>query len=422
MPGMRYVVVPGFYSRRLVRQNKARIIGQASPALIDADIQMGQRNGSKSRSEGADGMPSTVTVATDIRGQTIHEIAALTGVDRINAHGGVYAKCDGNWWFYLDTVVRLRVFIAKRVMLPCAIPADQTVCWKTIPSHPLVGGFLNPVYGFHCRAASIPVWWDTAIHGTPGVQLTGGSGLGDASQASQTKAETAAAKLNAYLGVGTKKQPKWWVYTLPQMVGDKAEVEVGVAGDVPGPNTGEFLQALLKLGTGATFSLQKLEPRLGDAPIDTVWPTDSASYHEPTGPGTEDDALGQGGLLVTDQGLGSAPVVAMPTGMLNWDRVTGYEGQKWEMNDPPEWAHPTGLSGESGGTPGPGIGSAVKIGLLSAGIGAAAGYIMAPVGADPKRAAVLSALGFGAAGALIGKLLGSAENWFSSVVAPRAGT
>ena len=39
-----------------------------------------------------------------------------------------------------------------------------------------------------------------------------------------------------------------------------------------------------------------------------------------------------------DQGMGSAPIMAMPSGMLNWDRVTGYEGQRWTEQVPPKWA------------------------------------------------------------------------------------
>lgn len=115
---------------------------------------------------------------------------------------------------------------------------------------------------------------------------------------------------------------------------------------------------------------------LGSAPVDAVWATNSPDYHEPVGDGTSDDDLGIGGLNVEvsqlgqsshgwaqswrkgyasprpvapdgmvpperfmgDQGMGSAPIMAMPSGMLNWDRVTGYEGQRWTEQVPPKWA------------------------------------------------------------------------------------
>lgn len=115
---------------------------------------------------------------------------------------------------------------------------------------------------------------------------------------------------------------------------------------------------------------------VGYAPVDIVWPTDSPDYHEPVGDGTEDwDPAMSGNMVETaqlgqsshgwpqswrkgyahplsvapdgmvpperfmgDRGMGSAPVMAMPSGTLNWDRVTGYEGQRWTEQVPPKWA------------------------------------------------------------------------------------
>lgn len=441
---------------------KARFQGQADPRLLAAEL------GRLPSMKGTD-MQNTIDIAMDIHGESLNK---LIGFKRIVAHGGVYVK-DGPWapkWsFILDPAIKRKIDIAAIAAsdagrsfpaAPVAIPVNKLVCWNTIPSHPLIGGFTHPTYGFHCRAADIPLAWDTAIHGTPRVQLTadsgGMSGVSAVSVAVQRKANMRAAEFSKALGVGTSKQPTWWVYTLPKVENGKPIVEVGAASD---KTTLAKVTTLFPRRSDVAFRAEMLQPTasldtddMGDAPIDIVWPTDEGYYHEPIGPGTGDDdpAMGEmqscfpcakcGAMRPTnstpcprcgvsagwakcgggpcrpqDTGMGYAPVVAMPTGMLNFDRPNPYEGQNWTIKDPPEWAHPTGMSGESGGSP-TGLTPTVKLGLLSAVVGGAAGFVMAPSGADPKRTAALAALGFGAAGAAIGRLLTAAQDMLTNRV------
>lgn len=141
-------------------------------------------------------------------------------------------------------------------------------------------------------------------------------------------------------------------------------------------------------------------------------------------------------LLPEDSGMGAAPVVAMPTGMLNWDRVSGYEGQPWVVKD---WSGQNFMGGQlefddtfmgdmadngavymgdtAPGAPASQHGSrTVAFGAMTAILGAAAGWALAP-GGDPRRAAIIGGIGGGLAGMLVGKLIGGAEGTIEAVAA-----
>jgi len=428
---MDFVLIPGFgiFPRALVRpMSETRLVGQADPRLVNAqdlrDIsaevatrqkRAPQQSAFETLIEIVDERKTkrmrpneTIEINTDM---TTRQIRELIGFDKIEARFGTYVRCpragaSNEWWFVLDPRLRVVALALTGTALPEKIPVDRLICWKLIPSLPLVGGFTHPIYGFHCRSADIPLWWDEVIHGNPRMTLRGGlsaglslSAEGDLSgmDPAASKAAEVAEKFNKFIGLG-KKPPLWWLYTLPSVEKGKPVISVGVAGDVA---TYEQVKALIPaaLARNVTFSIDVVQPKsddMGSAPVVSV-------------PMADADATGAD-LDFGDFGMGYAPLVAMPTGMLNWDRVSGYEGQNWTIPEHPAWTAGLGLGDASGG---PAAESSVPrplaVSLTSAAVGAAAGYFMAPSGADPKRSAAFGAVGFGAAGWLVGKLLSAAE-------------
>lgn len=452
---------------------------------------------------GADGMGSIMKIHTDVGGMTLKPLL----ISRLSANNGVYVRSpDNSWSFVLDPLLRIRLLL-KGVKAPVSVSADKLVCWNTVPSLPLIGGFVHPETGFHCRSASIPVEWDTAIHGTPGIRLTGYDTLGDAPTPPTplARAEDLARRINEDLGALAGKAPKWWIYTSPVVKDGKPLVRLGVKGDYQ-PDAKELkalpwekwtalgvelnVEFVPPVGSGVKGTVAKITPDglaevgmaddLAAAPVDTVWPTSSPDWREPTGPATGDNdpAMGQDGeeagmsksnwagsgvtladlaqvshgfparwlmpskylhppaLGDTDEGMGSAPIMAMPTGMLNWDRVTGYEGQPWVTKD---WSGKGFMDGirriEEGaevvelddcglgdlGQSGSGRKEQRRplvLGAASATLGAVAGWVMAP-GGDARKGAVAGGVVGGIAGLIVGKLLGGAEGMISSVASAR---
>jgi hypothetical protein len=367
---------------------------------------------------------NTIPLYVDIKGETLDHL----GVSFVRAEGGTYVGSPGHWRFILDPVLRVKLKLAG-LDAPASIPANRLVCWKSIPSEPLVGGFLHQTYGFHCRAEGIPMEWDAVVHGRP--RVIPNAGLGDDDQSPQqgasidpmTQARRLAYDVNGTLKIREGTPPAWWLFTLPKVGDDgKPVLVIGVKGDVQ-PDLHD-LRALpwarwikfgVKInvefvppkgsnvkGTVAEISPEFVQSGMGSAPVDTVWPTSSPDWREPTGDGTGDDdpamsgydsfcpkcgqpatsadkcipgsyycanghkwtpsasptGLGQtshgwpsswrrpkqyGSPMLqeeplvqindADEGLGSAMLVAMPTGTLNFDRVTGYEGQDWTVRD-----------------------------------------------------------------------------------------
>lgn len=134
-----------------------------------------------------------------------------------------------------------------------------------------------------------------------------------------------------------------------------------------------------------------------------------------------------------DSGMGSAPVVAMPTGMLNWDRVSGYEGQPWVTKD---WSGQGFLDGSTtefddtfmgdapptgGAAPQPAQtgNRTLVMGALAAAAGATAGWVMAPTG-DPRKGAIVGGVAGGLAGLIVGRLIGGAEGTIRALSAAKA--
>jgi len=130
-----------------------------------------------------------------------------------------------------------------------------------------------------------------------------------------------------------------------------------------------------------------------------------------------------------DSGMGAAPVVAMPTGMLNWDRVSGYEGQPWVTKD---WSGQGFLDGSvteyddtfmgdmgqagASGQPAAQVNRSLVFGAGAAAVCAAAGWLLAP-GGDARKAAIVGGIGGGIAGLIVGKLIGGAESAITSFAA-----
>jgi hypothetical protein len=448
------------------------------------------------KADGANDMGETLEINTDIHGETLRQ----TFLDEIPAHGGRYVRVDGtSYVFCLDPLTRVMLFLRGVEKPPCSVPADKLVCWKTVPTHPLVGGFTHPNTGFHCRSEAIPVEWDVLLHGRPGLTLRDGDGnllsaLGDTGSSATPieRAQALARKINERIGgLGSAKAEPWWLYTLPSLKSDGSPlVTIGIKGDYQ-PDAKELkalpwiewrnagvpirVEFVPPKGTNISSSSVEITPAgspaliaapagMGSAPIDTVWPTSSPDYREPTGPATGDDDLGIGSLMVApsgmgqsshgfplrwrdparynhprpierwaplpvrapqwpwppgppgdaadegggdcrpaDGGLGYAPVVAMPTGMLNWDRVTGYEGQPWVTKD---WSG-QGFMGDA--TPGPAAPAAAPsrkglvVGAIGAVLGGAASFVassrrFAPEGRVSAETPVIA--GATAAGAL----------------------
>lgn len=257
-------------------------------------------------------------------------------LDRIPAHCGTYVRNGSSWEFALDPATRVKLLL-RGVRTPVSLPADELVGWKTVPTHPLVGGFTHPRYGFHCRAAAIPVEWDVLIHGRPGITFRGGDGNllsslsddpGRPGMTSIQRAQLVAQKINKTIGSLGPNPAPWWLYTLPAVRDDGAPiVTVGVKGDYQPdakelaalpwadwrlhgavirveyvPPKGSAVRStfvdVLPLGSGAAVGASGM----GSAPIDTVWPTDSPDYHEPTGPATGDDDFAMGnGMGITPE-------------------------------------------------------------------------------------------------------------------------
>lgn len=425
---------------------------------------------------GAEDMGSTLRLNTDVGGMTLKPLL----IKSLRANGGVYVRAaDNSWSFVLDPSLRVKLML-RGVRAPTAVPADKFVCWNTVPTQPLVGGFTHPETGFHCRSRDIPLEWDAVLTGDPRLRLTGADpldGMADTSvpPTPLARAEDLGRKINEAIGALGGRAPAWWLYTLPLTQGDRPLVKLGVKGDLQ-PDAKELkalpwaqwvslgveinVEFVPPTGSGIKGTVAKITPEgfiqagmadMGSAPVDTVWPTSSPDWREPTGPATSDDdpAMGSHGfparwrmpskyaqppLLPEDSGMGAAPVVAMPTGMLNWDRVSGYEGQPWVVKD---WSNQNFMGGQlefddtfmgdmadngavymgdtTSGAPVSQHGSrTVAFGAMTAILGAAAGWALAP-GGDPRRAAIIGGIGGGLAGMLVGKLIGGAEGTIEAV-------
>lgn len=99
---------------------------------------------------------STVDIPIDIRGETLRNLR----LDSLPAFGGIYVRdSDHSWWFVPDPLVRVRLALCG-IQSPCALPADELVCWKALPTQPTIGGFLHPGLAVYCQAASIPNDWN----------------------------------------------------------------------------------------------------------------------------------------------------------------------------------------------------------------------------------------------------------------------
>lgn len=508
---------------------------------------------------GADDMgENVIRLDTDVGGARLSTLL----IDKMPAHCGTYLRHrDNSWSFFLDPLLRVRLLL-RGVKTPVSVPADKLVCWNTIPTEPLVGGFMHPETGFHCRSASIPTEWDTKTHGTPAIYLTGADSnipnMADAPKAVTPlqRAEYLAKQINDQIGAGTKSQAPWWLYTLPLVKDGKPLVKVGVKGDYQ-PDAKELkalpwaqwvalgveinMEFVPPVGSNVKGTVAKINPEglaeagmadddMGSAPIDSVWPTNSPNYREPTGPATGDfdqamgddkaydgeycpkcgapasgrtkcigcnwyvcsnghewPLKGKGGAVdkrcgsgvtlsdlaqsshgfparwrypskfaqppmidparvagirprpspfAEDTGMGSAPLVAMPTGMLNWDRVSGYEGQPWVTKD---WSGQGFMGAETTEfddtfmgdvTPGapaaptpssPGLGRTLGFGAAAATLGAVAGWALAP-GGDARRGAVALGVGGGIAGLIVGKMFGGVQGMMETLAArPSAG-
>ncbi len=513
---------------------------------------------------GADDMADIIRLDTDVGGARLSTLL----IDKMPAHCGTYLRHrDNSWSFFLDPLLRVRLLL-RGVKTPVSVPADKLVCWNTIPTEPLVGGFTHPETGFHCRSASIPSEWDTKTHGTPAVYLTGANGgipnMDDAGAppTALQRAEFLAKQINDRIGAGTKSQAPWWLYTLPLVKDGKPVVKVGVKGDYQ-PDAKELkalpwtqwvalgveidMEFVPPVGSSVKGTVAKITPEglaevgmadddMGSAPIDSVWPTNSPNYREPTGPATGDfdQAMGEfsysdfpcpkcgapaqgatrcipgeyfcanghswsrtnakmfdgktfeekagsmsdqrcgSGVTLSDlaqsshgfparwrypskfaqppmvdparaagirprpspfaedTGMGSAPIVAMPTGMLNWDRVSGYEGQPWVTKD---WSGQGFLSGKEetvfddtfmgdmsdapGAAPAvqsPGLGRTLGFGAAAAAVGAVTGWALAP-GGDSRRGAVALGIGGGIAGLIVGKMFGGVQGMMETLAA-----
>ncbi len=513
---------------------------------------------------GADDMADIIRLDTDVGGARLSTLL----IDKMPAHCGTYLRHrDNSWSFFLDPLLRVRLLL-RGVKTPVSVPADKLVCWNTIPTEPLVGGFTHPETGFHCRSASIPSEWDTKTHGTPAVYLTGANGgipnMDDAGAppTALQRAEFLAKQINDRIGAGTKSQAPWWLYTLPLVKDGKPVVKVGVKGDYQ-PDAKELkalpwtqwvalgveidMEFVPPAGSSVKGTVAKITPEglaevgmadddMGSAPIDSVWPTNSPNYREPTGPATGDfdQAMGEfsysdfpcpkcgapaqgatrcipgeyfcanghswsrtnakmfdgktfeekagsmgdqrcgSGVTLSDlaqsshgfparwrypskfaqppmvdparaagirprpspfaedTGMGSAPIVAMPTGMLNWDRVSGYEGQPWVTKD---WSGQGFLSGKEetvfddtfmgdmsdapGAAPAvqsPGLGRTLGFGAAAAAVGAVTGWALAP-GGDSRRGAVALGIGGGIAGLIVGKMFGGVQGMMETLAA-----
>jgi len=273
-----------------------------------------------------DGMGNVVTINTDVMGETLRGL----GLDEVEAHGGRYVRDGATWTFCLDTLTRVMLFLRGVDDPPCSVPADKLVCWKTVPTHPLIGGFTHPMTGFHCRAEAIPVAWDTLLHGRPGLTLRGGDGnllssLSDAGSGAApsaiAQAQSLAQRINTALGVTSGKPVAWWLYTLPSVRADGAPlVTIGIKSDNQ-PKASDMKTLpwadWRKAGVAVQFEFVPLKASggkasppvevlpaatgggMGSAPVDKVWPTSSPDWREPTGPATGYDAGMGNGMQIT---------------------------------------------------------------------------------------------------------------------------
>lgn len=522
---MSWIVIPGFGLwplESVKRLDKTRVIGQAARDFLDEPAgDMSDMNNRKVVGE-ASSMNSTIKLPIQVDGMSLNPLL----IKSLRANGGVYERNpDNSWSFILDPVLRIRLAL-KNIKAPCSVPADKFVCFNTVPTLPLVGGFTHPETGFHCRSAAIPVEWDVGIYGeAPGVRLTGMDPLADVEQPSELeRAQSLARQINEQIGALSGKPAKWWLYTLPEVKDGKPIVKIGVKGDYQ-PDAKELkalpwakwvalgveinVEFVPPAGSGVKGAVAKItpeggmepsmgcvEPNMGSAPVDTVWPTSSPDWRTPEGDATGDDdpamgsvdnpynstcpvcglpavgatrcipgsyfcanrhewtpketaanGLGQSShgfparwrmpskyaqpprLRDEDSGMGSAPVVAMPTGMLNWDRVSGYEGQSWVVKD---WSGQGFLDGSttefddtfmgdvaSGAPVAKGGDRTLVMGALSAAAGAAAGWMVAP-GGDARKGAIAGAVAAGIAGLIVGKLIGGAESTIQAIAAAKA--
>lgn len=234
--------------------------------------------GSEMTPGGADDMSDVsheVRIPMLVTGPTLNELL----LNKVAALGGEYRPVAGEWRFFIDPVVRVKLGLAG-LPAPCSVKAEPLVCLRAPPPLPTLGGFMHPGVGVYCRPAGIP---EGLLHRYRVVLSRASTfGMADAPGALK-KAEQAAIALNASLG---RTKPRWWLYTLPRVnSAGNPEVAVGVAGDVTMDRT---LPASFA-GVALVQEIAYPKHGMGSAPIDTVWPTDSPDYHSPTGDATGDD-------------------------------------------------------------------------------------------------------------------------------------
>lgn len=241
---------------------------------------------------GADNMNdvSNVPIHMLVTGPTLKELL----LDTVRAHGGSYMPVDGEWRFFLDPILRVKLALAG-LPAPCSVRAEPLVCLRSPPPLPGIGGFIHPGVGVYCRPAGIPAGLMERYR----VVLSNASTFGMADIGDLSSAERAAEAFNKSIGINGSSKPAWWLYTLPRLTTSGApEVVIGVAGDVA---MDRELPASF-MGVPLVREIAYRKQGMGSAPIDTVWPTDSPDYHEPTGPGTGDDDPAIGDLTTTPDG------------------------------------------------------------------------------------------------------------------------
>lgn len=269
---------------------------------------------------GADDMndvSNEVPIRMLVTGPTLKELL----LDTVRAHGGAYKPVDGEWRFFLDPILRVKLALAG-LPAPCSVRAEPLVCLRNPPPMPGIGGFIHPGVGVYCRPAGMPPGLEERYR----VVLSRASTFGMADIGDLSAAERAATAFNKSLGISGASRPRWWLYTLPRLTTSGApEIAVGVAGDV---TMDRELPASF-MGVPLVREIAYPKQGMGSAPIDTVWPTNSPDYHEPTGDATGDDDPAIGDYM-GGQAMGNSAFVTMKdlvsTGLNKQDPSWGDDG------------------------------------------------------------------------------------------------